>query len=70
MNKQIEAVSNQSGLNQDEEEIIRHLILAWTKFLGLQPGPDDTTEFRMAINQCQSLIGSRVLRRHFPSYWT
>lgn len=58
-----------SGLKPDEEEIMSLLVKAWAQFLALEPGADDTNEFRIAINRCQSLVGAQVLKRHFPSYW-
>lgn len=59
-----------SGLTKDEREIMTLLVQSWAKFLALNPGSDDCTEFRMAIHRCQAIVGVRALGRQFPSYWS
>ena len=62
------------GLTSDEQEVIRHLVLAWNGYNELPPirtdNQDHDQQFRNAIHSAQQVLGQRVLHREHPELWT
>jgi hypothetical protein len=51
-------------MTPDEEEVIRHIVKAWNKFLELPvEHSDEVTEFRHKIHDLQRMIMSRPIAR-------
>ena len=46
------------------------LVSAWIEFIKLEmTHPDDMAKFCDGINQCQQILGMRVLQRDYPEGW-
>ena len=62
--------ADQTGLDKDEERIINHLVIAWNNFVHLgDMRPDDLTDFRRSIHECERIIMARIVRRAFPGFY-
>lgn len=58
-----------SGLTDEEEHIMTHLVEAWNSLLLLTEHPDELVAFREGIHVCQSVLAKRALWRVLPRYW-
>lgn len=58
------------GFTRTEKKVIDGLVEAWNQFLKLPSiHPDETEDFRRAINSAQCLMGARVAQRVEPKMW-
>ena len=61
---------NCSDPDNQETITLNALAEAWNAFVSLEPThPDDLTDFRRAIHECQRIIAVRQLRRINPDTW-
>ena len=68
--KKIEPVSLTTGLTPEEDVILDHLVQAWTGFIKLEKQhPNEFDDFAKAMNQCQSTLAMRAVRRTWPEGW-
>lgn len=57
-------------IGERETIILDALVEAWNTFVSLESThPDDLTDFRRAIHECQRIIALRQLRRINPDIW-
>lgn len=65
-----EELFDHSGLTSQENEVMAHLVAAWSEFNRLSRlSPDHLTDFRRAIHECQRILATRVVKRDYPDYW-
>jgi len=57
-------------MNDGERDVMDSLVMAWNCFVKLhQTHPDDITDFRQSIHECQRILAVRQLRRTEPDVW-
>jgi len=62
--------SYHNGLTPQEDEVLKHLVIAWNEFNTLKRmHPDEIDDFRRAIHTAQMLLAMRVVRRDRPEGW-
>lgn len=63
----------ESGLNEQEAEIMDHLVQAWNLWCVYHADDGEVTgtfrQFREGICQCQQALGRIVLARQYPDFW-
>jgi len=72
MGKGLAMPKDVGGLEQGEQKVMAHLVMAWDTYVQLgtaHSSADDERAFRDAIHQAQQILGQRVLRREYPDYW-
>ena len=63
-------ISPQTGLTPEEQTISDHLVEAWNGFIKLEKQhPNEHSDFADAMNQCQSTLAMRAVRRTWPEGW-
>lgn len=51
----------------EEEIVMFHLVKAWNTFVAMKrQHPDEESEFRHSLHDCQRIISMRILRRLLP----
>lgn len=62
---------NTQPFTQDEQLIMEHLRKAMILFATLKPtSPGHREQFAKGINNCQDVIGHRVLQRNYPEVYS
>ena len=51
-----------------ELEVLVNIVKAWNNFVKLPNSPDDVTDFRRSIHECQRIIATRQMQRIDPKW--
>lgn len=68
----IQITDGVSGLTEEEQAIVGHLVKAWDLYVALTKAERDRadlTAFQLSINNCQQIISHRIVRREYPEFW-
>lgn len=59
-----------SGLDSEGDKCLNSLIEAWNAFVKIPiDHPDELTDFRRSIHECQRILAMKIARNQHPEAW-